>query len=117
MGADSADRMYQELTDVKMLKNILEDVSSSKYVLDVVDYVVDVDSFLRIYLIGNSQLQLSLELRNCFPYVRMMPLTLANSYQITSILHMVLSTVTVSVFIEKFNFWAWGAGSPGGRAN
>ena len=49
-----------------------------------------------------SQLQLSLELRNCFPYVRsMMPLILANSYQITSILHMVLSTVTVSVFIEK----------------
>ena len=31
-----------------------------------------------------------------------MPLILANSYQITSILHMVLSTVTVSVFIEFF---------------
>ena len=52
-----------------------------------------------------SQIQLSLELRNCFLYVhqsvRPMPLILANSYQITSILHMVLSTVTVSVFIEK----------------
>ena len=33
--------------------------------------------------------------------VRTMPLILANSYKITSILHMVLSTVTVSVFIEK----------------
>ena len=36
-------------------------------------------------------------------YVRTMPLILANSYQITSILHMVLSTVTVSVFIEEKN--------------
>ena len=34
-------------------------------------------------------------------YVRTMPLILANSYRITSILHTVLSTVTVSVFIEK----------------
>ena len=50
-----------------------------------------------------STLLLSLELRNCFPYVRTMPLILANSYQITSLLHMVLSTVTVSVFIEKKN--------------
>ena len=36
-------------------------------------------------------------------YVRTMPLILANSYQITSILHTVLSTITVSVFIEKKN--------------
>ena len=33
--------------------------------------------------------------------VRTMPLISANSYQITSILHTVLSTVTVSVFIEE----------------
>ena len=36
-------------------------------------------------------------------YVRTMPLILANSYQFTSILHTVLSTVTVSVFIERKN--------------
>ena len=34
-------------------------------------------------------------------YVRTMPLILANSYRITSILHTVLSTITVNVFIEK----------------
>ena len=32
-----------------------------------------------------------------------MPLILANSYQITSILHTVLSTITVSVFLEEKN--------------
>ena len=45
----------------------------------------------------NSQLQF-------LTYVRTMPLILANSYQITSILHTVLSTITVSVFIERKKF-------------
>ena len=66
-----------------------------------------------------SQLQLSLELRNCFQSVRTSPLILANSYRITSILHMVLSAVTVSVFIEiclaQFNFWSLGRGSKWGH--
>ena len=60
-------------------------------------------------MLSYSQLQLSLELLSIRTYVRTyvrpsvrpMSLILANSYQITSILHMVLSTVTVSVFIEK----------------
>ena len=53
---------------------------------------------------------MSLELRNCFPSasVRPMLLILANSYQITSILHMVLSTVTVGGFLEEKNFWPGG---------
>ena len=50
-----------------------------------------------------SQLQLSLELRNCFPYVRTYDAT--NLGQFLSdhfhIAYMVLSTITVSVFIEK----------------
>ena len=52
----------------------------------------------------NTQFSTSVESRtekllSVRTYVRPMPLILANSYQISSILHMVLSTVTVSVFI------------------